>query len=259
MRAALAVLLLLGVSPAEAQSFEPAYFTARDRAAAELRTLEEHDPPVAEGKPEYFSARFRAEYDRRHGDLAARLRSGLGALRDPAGFAGKGTLNPALCCYGRLGVLDGLRFERADGSRLIVSTDALLRRWLPGTRNFWPDGTVPDDLSLVFRNANFYQWSGATDWPVLEYARLPIGRPAFLVSAGPGSWPDWVALSVARDGRITVALFHPATPIAPIAACEAVGLHQLEAYRDCWGKQAAHQSWYPRLLREASAFAQAID
>ena len=84
----------------------------------------------------------------------------------------------------------------------------------------------------------------------------PADRPAFLGSAGPGSSPDWVGVSIVRDARITIAFFHPKTPILPIALCEAVGQQNLEAYLACWAKQVPQQRWYTTLLKEVSTVAQ---
>ncbi|HTR85198.1 MAG TPA: hypothetical protein VMI56_12025 [Reyranella sp.] len=267
MRLALVLLLLCTALPAGAQSLEQTYFALRDQAAGNLRWQAQqpgNNPAQAIGKPEYFSPSFRAEYDRQARVVERRLREVLGPTGGLRGFPGGGTLNPALCCYGRMGALDGLLFEAPNGSRLIVSDEGLLRRWLQENKDFWPAGTQPpSDLSLLFRNANFYQWSRATDWPVLEYSGLPIGLPtdgvaigAFLGSAGPGSWPDWVGLSVAKGPRVYVAFFHPKTPIRPIALCESIGQKTLEAYRECWNQGTPQQSWYSRLLLEVSAVAE---
>lgn len=271
MRLVLVLLFLLCALPAEAQSFEQTYFAARDQAAAELRDQAqqpESNPTKDTGKPEYFSPKFRAEYDRERHDVEMRMREVLGPIGTLPGFPKEGTLNPALCCYGRLGALDGLLFEAPGGSRLIVSNQGLLRHWLQESRDFWPAGTrPPSDLSLLFRDANFYRWSRATDWPVTEFGDLPVGLPtgasavgAFLASAGPQSWPEWIGVSVAEssqaDGRVYVAIFRPKTPIGPIAICESIVRQSHDAYRDCVAKQSPVQSWYSDLLLEASTFAE---
>jgi hypothetical protein len=267
MRLVLVLLALLWGLPAEAQSFEQTYFAARDRSAAELRELAqqpESNLTKATGKPEYFSPQFRAEYDRQRGDVEMRVREVLSFSGKLPGFPGAGTLNPALCCYGRLGALDGLLFEGANGSRLVVSSEVLLRHWLQESKDFWPAGKPPPiDLSLLFRDANFYRWARVTDWPVTDFGGLPIGLPteghavgAFLASAGPESWPEWMGVSVAKAGRVFVAILKPKTLIGPIALCESIARQGHDAYRECVTKQSPQQPWFRDLQLEASTFAE---
>jgi hypothetical protein len=267
MHLALVLLLLLCTLPAQAQSFEQTYFSARDQAAAGLRDLAqqpENNPTKDTGKPEYFSQKFRAEYDRQRHDVEMRMREVVAPIGALPGFPKGGTLNPALCCYGRMGALDGLLFEASGGGRLIVSNEGLLRHWLEESKDFWPAGTrPPNDLSLLFHDANFYRWSGATDWPVTEFGGLPFGRPsnanavgAFLASAGPQSWPEWIGVSVAKGSHVYVAVLKPKTHIGPVAICEAIARQSHDSYRDCVAKQAPQQSWYSELLLEASTFAE---
>ncbi|MBV8393283.1 MAG: hypothetical protein JOY81_08885, partial [Alphaproteobacteria bacterium] len=185
----------------------------------------------------------------------------LGPLPPIVGFARAGTLNPALCCYGRFGALDGLAFQGQGGDRLIVTTEPLLRHWLGESSDFWTAETKPTgDLPTLFRTPDFYRWSGAEDWPVVKRADLPIGRTtnataigAFIAAAQPGA--DWMALSVAKGGRVFIAFFRTKTRIAPIAVCDGVPAGQ---YNDCWTKQAAGQPWFTDLALEAVTFAESL-
>ncbi len=264
MRFAAALLLVLLVLPAWAQSSAESYFNARNTASAELKQMAqdpEYNPSKDLGKPELFTPAFRAEYDRRRRDVEVQLRDVLGPLPAMPGFARAGVLNPALCCYGRFGALDGLSFEGAAGNRVIVSTEGLLRHWLDESTDFWPaNAKPPSDLSTLFTTPSFYLWSRASDWPVLKLADLPIGLTtnaravgAFLASAQPG--PNWIAISAAKGGKVFVSFIQAKTRTAPIALCDTV---PPAAYRDCWATHAKDQPWFADLLLEAVAYAEAL-
>ena len=264
MRAGLAVLLALCALPVWAQTVEDGYIAARDAASAELKQMAqepEFNPSRDLGKPELFTAPFRAEYDRHRREVELMVRDVIGPLPPLPGFARAGVLNPALCCYGRYGALDGLSFEGAGGNRVIVTTQGLLRRWLTESTDFWPADNKPStDLPVLFTTPSFYLWSRASDWPVQKLADLPIGLTdnataigAFLATARPGA--NWIALSVAKGDRIFVAFFQSKTRVLPIAACD--GLPAAD-YRACWSKQAPGQPWFADLLLEAVVFAETL-
>jgi hypothetical protein len=257
------ILFLLCVLtwPAAAQSWDQAYFDARNTAGAELRGMAqqpEFNPSRDVGKPEMFTPAFRAEYDKRRREVEARLRDVLGPLPALAGFSGTGTLNPALCCYGRFGALDGLSFDAADGGRVIVSTEGLLRRWLAESKDFWTETTrPPSELPALFATPSFYRWTRASDWTAEKMVDLPIGLPegaravgALLATARPGA--NWIALSVAKTRRLYVAFVRSQTRMTSIGGCEQVAAN---AYRACWSQQAKTQPWYADLLLEALAVA----
>jgi hypothetical protein len=264
MRFALALVLLLLALPARAQSSDESYLNARNTASAELKQMAqmpEYNPTQDLGKPELFTAAFKAEYVRRRRDVEAQLRDVLGPLPALPGFARAGVLNPALCCYGRFGALDGFSLEGASGDRMIVSTEGLLRHWLNESTDFWPANAKPSsDLPMLFATPSFYLWSRASDWPVQKLAELPIGLTtnasavgAFLASAQPG--PNWIALSVAKGGKVFVSFIRAKTRTAPIALCDAA---PTAAYRECWATHAREQPWFDDLLLEAVVFAEAL-
>lgn len=264
MRLAVALLFLVLVLPAWAQSSDDSYLNARNTASAELKQMAqtpEYNPTQGLGKPELFTAAFRAEYERRRRDVEAQLRGVVGPLPALPGFVRTGVLNPALCCYGRFGALDGLSFEGAAGNRIVVSTEGLLRHWLDESTDFWPANAKPSsELPLLFTTPSFYLWARASDWPVEKRVDLPVGLidnataiGAFLASAQPGA--DWLAISVAKGGKVFVSFIRAKTPMQPITACDSA---QPAAYRECWAKQAKDQSWFADLLLEVVAFAEAL-
>jgi hypothetical protein len=264
MRGLIVLLMMLWVLPAWAQTPEDTYVSERNTASAELKRLAqdpEFNPSRDLGKPELFTLAFRAEYDRRKREVDVQLRDVLGPLPPLPGFARTGSLNPALCCYGRFGALDGLSFEGQSGNRVIVSTEGLLRRWLNESTDFWSIENKPSsELPILFTTPTFYLWARASDWPVQKRVDLPVGLidnataiGAFLAAAQPGA--DWLAISVAKGGKVFVSFVRAKTPIQPITACDAL---QPAAYRDCWAKQAPNEPWFADLLLEVVAYAEAL-
>ena len=206
MRTILTLLFLLAASSVWALSpEEQAYLAARDQlraALVEQSRNDEHNKAQAVGRPEYYSSRFRAEYDRAHRELLTQLQGVIGRV----GLGRRSALNSALCCWGRVGALDGLAFAQADGGRVVVTTQGLLDRWREGRRDLRAAGS---DLGS---EPSFYQWAGVSDWPVLKRAVLPLrlpsgasGAAAFLASGGPGAEPVWIAAFLAKANKIHVA------------------------------------------------------
>lgn len=204
MRTFLTLLLLLAGSPVWALSpEEQAYLAKRDRLGAALveqSQNDEHNKAHAAGRPEYYSSRFRAEYDRAHRELTADLQRLIGRA------GRRSTLNAALCCWGRVGALDGLAAAQADGGRTVVTTQGLLDRWREGRRDLRATGA---DLG---NEPSFYQWAGVSDWPVLKRAVLPLRLPAgaasaaaFLASGGSSSEPVWIAAFLTKADKVHVA------------------------------------------------------
>jgi hypothetical protein len=250
--------------PAWAQTAEDGYFAARNAASAELKQLAqdpEYNPSKDLGKPELFAPAFRREYDRRRAAVEVMLRDVLGPLPPLPGFAKVGVLNPALCCYGRFGALDGLSYEGQGGNRIIVSTKSLLEHWLNESTDFWPADKKPSsDLSILFTTPSFYRWSGAMDWPVGKLVDLPIGLTdnasaigAFFAAARPGA--NWIALAVAKGPKVYVSFFQARTPARPIAACEGM---PAATYGYCWRDHVREQPWFDDLLLEVVALADSL-
>ncbi|MCX7362762.1 MAG: hypothetical protein NTV97_13010 [Alphaproteobacteria bacterium] len=206
MRTILTLLLLLAAQPAWALSpEEQAYLAARDQLRAALvqqSQNDEHNKAQTIGRPEYYSSRFRADYDRAHRTLLTQLQGLIGRV----GPGRRGALSVALCCWGPVGALDGLAFAQADGGRVIVTTLGLLEQWRRERHDL---RTVSSDLGS---EPNFYQWSGASDWPVRKHAVLPLRLPAaassaaaFLASGGPGAEPVWIAAFLIKSDKVHVA------------------------------------------------------
>jgi hypothetical protein len=264
MRALFALLLSVCALPAWAQSAEQGYFAARNAASAELKQMAqdpEYNPTKDLGKPEFFTPAFRKEYDRRRRDVEVMLRDVLGPLPPLPGFAKVGVLNPALCCYGRFGALDGLSFEGQGGNRIIVSTKSLVAHWLNESTDFWPMDKKPSsDLPILFTTPSFFLWARASDWGVDKLVDLPIGLTdnanaigAFLGTAQPGA--NWIALAIAKGEKVYVTFFQAKTPARPIAACDGA---PASSFRACWVAHVREQPWFDDLLLEVVALADSL-
>ena len=206
MRTILALLFLLAASSAWALSpEEQAYLAARDRLGAALVERSKNDElnkAQVVGRPEAYSSRFRSDHEQTHRELLAPLQTAIGRV----GLGRRGVLNASLCCWGRIGALDGLAVAQAEGGRVVVTTPGLLARWLEGRRDL---RLARADLGS---DPNFYQSAGASDWPVVKRAILPLrlppgatGAAAFLASGGPAAEPVWIAAFVTKAEKVFVA------------------------------------------------------
>ena len=216
MRTILILLLLLAASSAWALSpEEQAYLAARDRLGAALVERSKNDElnkAQTVGRPEAYSSRFRSDYEQTHRELLAQLQAAVGRV----GLGRRSVLNASLCCWGRIGALDGLAFAQADGGRVVVTTTGLLDRWLDERRGL---RLARADLGS---DPNFYQWAGASDWPVVKRAILPLhlppgatGAAAFLASVGPAAEPVWIAAFVTKADKTFVAVVNVKKKDAP--------------------------------------------
>jgi len=256
--------LALFALPAAAQTAEQAYFAGRNAASAELKQMAqdpEYNPSKDLGKAELSLHVRSIPALLAQAEPEGLLRDVLGPLPVLPGFSKVGVLNPALCCYGRFGALDGLSYEGQGGNRIIVSTKALLEHWLNESTDFWPADKKPSsDLSILFTTPSFYRWSGAMDWPIQKLIDLPIGLTdnasaigAFLSIAQPGA--NWIALGIAKGPKVYVSFFQTRTRFAPIAACEGV---PAATYGNCWRDNVKQQPWYDDLLLEVVGLADSL-
>jgi len=282
----LAVLALLAAaSPAFAAGSEQAYLAARDRAVAALKHMKGDKQDAAE-------RRLRA-------GLEAKLK---GLINPPPlkDFPGPGTISPESLIQTDIGAdgLDGLVFRNGDENIVLVTTDGLLKAWLKAHKTYWKDlPNPPVDPEAAFHSEAFYTQAASPDAAVSIFATLPIRKPegaaiaaALLVQEAQDvavEPPEQIAVTVAKGGRVYIAIVKAAAKPAAIAACEAIWKdfqakseaaakayqqggkdnpksadestrlenEGAEAFHKCWSEKAGATSAFPALTQQAQSLA----
>jgi hypothetical protein len=222
MRFALAVLMVLIPAAVAAAALEESYYASRAAAIKKFRQPGEFD-----------DARIK-EHDIALADLLKQLRRIVGPL-DLKNVVAEGKINLDTLVKGDqgFGMLDGvLHASEDDKTRIVVTTDLLLKRWLQEHRKWWRDGNVPQDVNKALQSESFYTQAISTDSAVSKYAELPIKKPAQASFAfamlnartqtdGPRP-ADNIIVSVVQGGRVYVVSAPAGASIGPIPKCDAV-------------------------------------
>ncbi|WP_158813132.1 hypothetical protein [Methylocapsa sp. S129] len=222
--------LLLAPTGARAASPEDDYVAARDRYIAELKALEAPEDSAAHESLKEKDAK----------DLERRLNAMIGSFA-LTGFPAEGKLNPDLYeTDAPLGNLDGLAYyfdDKAyvgDASRLLITTDGLLDKWLLHHPRRESDRDLPRSAVAAVRSDAFYSQALSKIAPaVARYAIIPILAPpgakfatAMLATTDVGpeipDTPDRLFVALEKGGRVFIVSARPATPIKGIAACDAL-------------------------------------
>jgi hypothetical protein len=237
----IALSLLVSVA-AIAASAEQTYFAARDRAIARLTALSEA------GKLDDAPGKLHDEARR---DLAKLLQPIIGRVAIK-GFSTDAQSNIDTLVKGdeSFGLLDGLVYASADDkSHVIVTTSALLDRWLKEHKNWWGPSVanVPQQAAAALKSEPFYTQAVSTDAAFVKFLELPVTKPAkatfaFAMLNGrsqdrPPQKPDEIMAAVVQGTRVFIASAPAGTPVEPIPACE-------DARRDFEKKSAAARDAY---------------
>jgi hypothetical protein len=281
MRILATMLILLAAAGADALAASPVqdYLAAR---AAYLKTFK----GTAPGGDDPATA----AHDRALGDLEARLRSIVGPTRIE-GFPAEGKINLDSLAEGdaSFGLLDGLVYAAPDDkTRVVVTTRELLDAWLAGHAHWWNDkNDMPPGVEPALKSEAFYTQALYTDAYFHEFIDLPVTRPAgatfaFATLVGRAQdvgreTPDEVVVTLLRGGRAYV-LVAPAAVEAKttpqcVQAWKKAEKHAEKArsdkgeqlrdagyrtYRRCFAAQAARQSYFPALVKQAQALVDAL-
>jgi hypothetical protein len=177
--------------------------------------------------------------------------------------------------YGGSDDLDGLLFSSKDDSAWVLATTRwLLRRWARAHADV--AGRTDPPESVLLKLENFYTQAHFEDAAVQRCVEIPIAKPApasfayaMLVTrtnSGIKNPPNEIVLSVVRDETVFVANTQLKTKIDPIAACEQLRAYEAKwakkgardheekadaEYRQCFGKRAKSQAFFPLLAEEA--------
>jgi len=231
--AALALLIAAWPPASRAATPEESYLATRDAAIARLKAAVAAEQ---RGPMDGYGDAIVAEEKRAREALEQQMRAIVGpvALK---GIAGEGTLNLDTLIEGDqgFGLLDGLVYGGPDDkTRVIVTTDGLLARWLRAHKEWWgKDSTdIPQDMSAAVKAAAFYSQAVLTDSAVLRYAELPLRQPAtatlaFAMLAArtqdtPPPQADELFVALAQGGRVFIAYTSEFAAVGPIAACDAI-------------------------------------
>ncbi len=251
------------------------YISARDRYLAEFKAHPTRDD--ADKRVEHALA-----------DLERLLKLAVPAWQDP-GFPAKGRIN-----LGSLeaddvefGQVDGLRYTAGD-TTVIVTTKALLTRWLAGHRNWWKDEkNIPASMTAAFRSEAFYTQALSTDAAAYLHGMVLVTVPpgadlavvelaAFSQDVVLDHGPTTLLAVVLRGDRIFIAEEKLKTPLPPAAFCKKtmdLTLAQAKAaadakntdksdaleekadreYRDCFGVRLREQPNYAAVRKQAQA------
>ena len=277
MRLSMALLLvwgLLGVSVASAQQpTPPDFYAARDRARQEVGWTS----GSCAGRPDLTENDFAALQARLVGELDALLRRTLGSVAAPKGFSGEGAWTPGLGCGLGMEALDGIAFSSGqadDRATVLVTSDAILRRWLaqPSLRRALGADDRAYAALLAEPDAAFAD--GRIDFSIVDFASwrevfafLPVLRPAgvdaaaaFLGTAGNGdlAWPPRLIWVYLRQGdRIFLADADLEAPFGALAACDA-RRSAIDAFNACWKERGGDQAEFAAAHWQAQALVDAL-
>lgn len=212
--------LLLSSTAALAGSLEDAYLATRDHDIAALTTLQNAKDTTASDAQNNMDLK----------NLEAKLKAIVGPFTG-AGFPAEGKINlGSLSSYDEgFGALDGLVYGEGDKS-VVVTTDGLFDTWLIGHRE-WSKGNGPLAAADAVKTEQFYTQALSADAAVVAFAEIPVAAPpgarfahAILSGRTQDLMPDApteIFVALEHGGRVFIVNEKLATPIKPIAACDA--------------------------------------
>jgi hypothetical protein len=301
-----AVLILSGIVSACANSPTENYLAARDRyiASEAVETAQRQAVYKAVLKAKGIQAAEKscdklcvdalwARQAQELGDLERRLRVIIGPL-DLDGFPREGTINlQTLVQELGFGSLDGLAYDSQDkNTRIVVTTDELLAKWLPGA----VQAQGPLDIDGALKSEAFYTQSiDDDDAAITKFAEVPVRPPAgarfafaMLVLRLQDYYagvPDEIIVSVMRGHKLFIVSRRHAFTLDHIPICDdisrdyqarvdqASAAHRASrsgdaalssepskleeegdiAYRRCFGEHAKEQSAFASVISQTQA------
>jgi hypothetical protein len=220
-------LLVLIPAAAAASSSEQSYLAARN---AQIRKI-----AAAEKKIGVDSNRFTKLQDEAVAELEKQLKQIVGTSKlSVPGVSATPKINNDTLLRGDqgFGMLDGLVYGSKDyKTRVVVTTEGLLKAWLRDHRKWWKDNELPEDPAKALANVSFYTQAVNSDAALSKYAELPINKPAaasiayamlgnFAQDDGP-SEPDELVISAMQGGKLYVVRVPASTKVGPFPPCQA--------------------------------------
>ncbi|MGB7888780.1 MAG: hypothetical protein WCD52_24980 [Xanthobacteraceae bacterium] len=225
---------------ASAASPEATCIIARDAAIAKIKAMDKANTDKAntdKAKPASSngddSALLAAEEKARKG-LEVQMRAILGPVAIK-GLEGEGAINLDTLIEGDedFGLLDGMVYGPIDAkTRVIVTTDGLLRRWLHQHKDWWgkDSPSLPQDPCAPVKVDALYTQAVQNDAAIMRFAVLPVRKPAgadfafaMLAARSQSDVPakaDEIFIVTARGGRVFIGYTKEFDAVGPIASCD---------------------------------------
>jgi len=230
-----AILMVAGflLTPAAAIPADDAYFAARDAAIAKVKAATDAEPKNPTGGDD---DKVIALDNRELAGLEKQMRIIVGPVTIK-GLGSKSAINLDTLSDGDedFGLLDGMVYGGVDAkTRVIATTDGLLRHWLDEHKNWWGKDSpaLPQDPSAAVKDSDFYTQAVLTDAAIVRYADLAVAAPpraafahAMLAARTQSDLPaqaDEIFIALSRGGRVFVANTKEFKAVGPIPACETV-------------------------------------
>jgi hypothetical protein len=223
----------LALWPAHAASPEDVYIATRDAAIAKIAAAVKAEKP---GPNDGLSPAIDALNDRERATLERQMRAIVGPVAIK-GMDGKAALNLDTLIEGDedFGLLDGMVYGALDAkTRVIATTDGLLRRWLNQHKDWWgkDSNDIPQQPAAAVQENAFYTQAVLTDAAITRFAELPVRKPAgaafayaMLAARSQSDVPstaDEIFLAAAKGGRVFIANTKEFKAVGPIAACDTI-------------------------------------
>jgi len=267
---AMLAVLVLGWSSISAATPEEAYIEARDAAIAKIKAAvaaETRLPTAAYGD------RILTTEKQARADLEQQMRTIIGPVSID-GLDRTGALNLDTLIEGDqgFGALDGMIYGPVDAkTRVIVTTESLLRRWLGEHKNWWGKDfeELPQEPGAAIKQNGFYTQALVTDAAIVRFADLPVRKPAtasfafaMLGARTQSDVPakaDEIFLAIAQGGRVFVAHTTAFAAVGPIASCNAVREEHRQPISDALSAKSASDflRCFAEKAREQDGFAAA--
>jgi hypothetical protein len=272
----MAAILTAGITfSASAQTREDAYIATRDAAIAQIKAAADVE---RRGSMDHYDDKVLAAEEKARAGLEQQMRTIVGPVAIK-GMPAKAAFNLDTLIENddTFGLLDGMVYGAVDAkTRVIVTTDNLLRRWLVRHKDWWgKDSTnVPQEPSAAVKESGFYTQAVMTDAAIVRFAELPIRKPAgaafgfaMLAARTQDRAPDKadeIFVALAQGGKVFVAYTKEFNAVGPAPACavapsagktmEEERNSDMEFLR-CFAEQAPRQNGFAAAVQAAQALA----
>ncbi|MGA8321372.1 MAG: hypothetical protein WB774_11275, partial [Xanthobacteraceae bacterium] len=186
---------------------------AMDKANTDKANTDKAKPASSNGDD---SALLAAEEKARKG-LEVQMRAILGPVAIK-GLEGEGAINLDTLIEGDedFGLLDGMVYGPIDAkTRVIVTTDGLLRRWLHQHKDWWgkDSPSLPQDPCAPVKVDALYTQAVQNDAAIMRFAVLPVRKPA-------GADFAFAMLAARSQSDVPAKADEIFDAVGPIASCD---------------------------------------